>query len=49
VLYPPEEQEYIARQISGGQFALLKSNYGHDAFLVEYEKLEEIIRPFLQD
>jgi homoserine O-acetyltransferase len=47
VLYPPEEQEYIARQISGGQFALLKSNYGHDAFLVEYEKLEEIIRPFL--
>ena len=47
VLYPPEEQEYIARQISGGQFALLKSNYGHDAFLVEYEKLEVIIRPFL--
>ena len=49
VLYPPEEQEYIARQISGGQFALLKSNYGHDAFLVEYEKLEEIIRPFLSE
>jgi homoserine O-acetyltransferase len=47
VLYPPEEQEYIARQIPGGQFALLRSNYGHDAFLVEYEKLEEIIRPFL--
>ncbi|MFN7279233.1 MAG: homoserine O-acetyltransferase [bacterium] len=49
VLYPPEEQEYIARQIPGGQFALLHSHYGHDAFLVEYEKLEELIRPFLTD
>jgi homoserine O-acetyltransferase/O-succinyltransferase len=49
VLYPPEEQEYIARQIPGGQFALLHSHYGHDAFLVEYEKLTEMIRPFLTD
>lgn len=48
VLYPPEEQEYIARQISGGQFALLHSHYGHDGFLVEYEKLEGMIRPFLE-
>ncbi len=48
VLYPPEEQEYIARQIPGGQFTLLHSHYGHDAFLVEYEKLEEMIRPFLE-
>ncbi len=48
VLYPPEEQEYIARQIPGGQFALLRSHYGHDAFLVEYEKLTEMIRPFLE-
>lgn len=48
VLYPPEEQEYIARQIPGGQFALLHSHYGHDAFLVEYEKLKEMIRPFLE-
>lgn len=47
VLYPPEEQEYIARQIPGGQFALLHSHYGHDAFLVEYEKLEKMISPFL--
>lgn len=48
VLYPPEEQEYIARQIPGGQFALLHSHYGHDGFLVEYDKLEEMIRPFLE-
>lgn len=48
VLYPPEEQEYIARQIPGGQFALLHSHYGHDAFLVEYEKLERMIGPFLE-
>lgn len=48
VLYPPEEQEYIARQIPGGQFALLHSHYGHDGFLVEYEKLEEMIKPFLE-
>lgn len=48
VLYPPEEQEYIARQIPGGQFALLHSHYGHDGFLVEYEKLEKMIRPFFE-
>lgn len=48
LLYPPEEQEYIARQVPDGEFALLESNYGHDAFLVEYEKLEKIISPFLE-
>jgi homoserine O-acetyltransferase len=47
LLYPPEEQEYIARQVPDGAFALLESNYGHDAFLLEYEKLERIISPFL--
>ncbi|NDC77767.1 MAG: alpha/beta fold hydrolase, partial [Chitinophagia bacterium] len=47
VLFPKEEQAFLAKQIPGARFALLESDYGHDAFLVEYEKMEDIIRPFL--
>jgi homoserine O-acetyltransferase len=47
LLYPVEEQAYLARQIDGASLAVLESLYGHDAFLLEYEKLEGIIAPFL--
>lgn len=47
LLFPQEEQAFLAEHISGARFALLASDYGHDAFLVEYRKMEEIIRPFL--
>ena len=47
VLFPKEEQAFLAEHVPGARFALLESDYGHDAFLVEYAKMEAIIRPFL--
>ncbi|MBM3441081.1 MAG: homoserine O-acetyltransferase [Bacteroidetes bacterium] len=47
ILYPPEEQEWIAAHVPGGKFELIKSTYGHDAFLIENEQLVEVISPFL--
>jgi homoserine O-acetyltransferase/O-succinyltransferase len=47
VLYPVEEQAYIARQVKGAELAILDSAYGHDGFLLEFEKIEKIIKSFL--
>jgi homoserine O-acetyltransferase len=47
VLFPMEEQAFLAKHVPGARFALLESDYGHDAFLVEYARMEAIIRPFL--
>lgn len=47
ILFPPEEQELLAGGIPGGRFALLRSMYGHDGFLLEYGQLEDMLRPHL--
>jgi homoserine O-acetyltransferase/O-succinyltransferase len=47
LLYPVEEQAYIARQVPGATLSVLDSVYGHDGFLLEYEKIEKIIHSFL--
>ena len=48
LLFPVEEQEFIARNCIQGKLATLDSLYGHDGFLIETEKLTNIIRPVLQ-
>jgi homoserine O-acetyltransferase len=47
LLYPADEQKEIARQIPGATYAEIKSRHGHDAFLIEFEQLREIVAPFL--
>jgi homoserine O-acetyltransferase/O-succinyltransferase len=47
VLYPVEEQAYIARQVKGAEFAIIDTAFGHDGFLLEFEKIEKIIQAFL--
>jgi len=47
LLFPPEEQEFIARHCRRGKFTAMDSLYGHDGFLIEVEKLTAIISPFL--
>ncbi len=47
VLYPVEEQKFIAAHIPGAQLAVIESLYGHDGFLLENEKLTEILNIFL--
>ena len=48
ILYPAHEQQTIAGMISGAQYAEIKSDYGHDAFLIEFDQLSGIITPFLE-
>ncbi len=47
ILFPVAEQEFIARHCLRGKFTSLDSLYGHDGFLIETEKLTQIIEPFL--
>ena len=47
VLYPVSEQEFIAQHIPGASFVTIDSMYGHDGFLLEYEKIETIIAQFI--
>jgi homoserine O-acetyltransferase len=49
VLYPVDEQRDIASHIPHGQYAELKSIHGHDAFLIEFEQLNQVIGRFLQE
>jgi homoserine O-acetyltransferase len=47
ILYPPDEQAFIAAHIPGARLDTIHSLYGHDGFLLEYDALELILRKFL--
>lgn len=48
ILFPPAEQEAIARAIPRARMALIDSAYGHDGFLVEAAAIEACVREFLR-
>lgn len=48
-LYPPEESRHLAGLLPNGHYAELDSPFGHDAFLVDFEALDALVRPFLTD
>jgi homoserine O-acetyltransferase len=48
VLFPVEEQQYLAKNIPNARFTELDSFYGHDGFLVETEILTEEIGNFFK-
>jgi len=45
-LYPPQEQEEIARLVPGARLERLESLDGHDAFLIDVEWLDERVAEF---
>lgn len=47
ILFPLEEQQYLAKHISGSAFVSIHSTYGHDGFLLEFEQIEHYIVNFL--
>ena len=49
ILYPVEEQEYLAANIPGAELAILRSLYAHDGFLLEIDQLEKLITDFIND
>lgn len=46
LLYPTEEQRELANLTPNSKFSELKSVYGHDAFLIEFEKLNAELKSF---
>jgi homoserine O-acetyltransferase/O-succinyltransferase len=49
VLYPISEQEYLQKNIAGAQLLSIASDYGHDGFLLEYEKIESALKKFIEE
>lgn len=49
ILFPLNEQQYLADSIESAQLSVLKSDYGHDGFLVEFEQLNPILKDFLNN
>ncbi len=48
VLYPLIEQRELADALPNGELHVLRSVHGHDAFLIELEDIEAILRPWLE-
>lgn len=44
VLFPIEEQQFMANHIPNARFAAIKSLFGHDGFLLEFRQTEEVIK-----
>ncbi|MBC7848693.1 MAG: homoserine O-acetyltransferase [Chitinophagaceae bacterium] len=49
VLYPIMEQEFLQRQIRGAELLSIASEFGHDGFLLEYEKIETALKKFIEE
>lgn len=47
ILFPPEEQRFLAEHIPGAEYVEISSPYGHDGFLIEFAVLTGVIREFL--
>ena len=46
LLYPVNEQKELATLLPGGEYHEIQSDYGHDAFLIEFRQLNSIIQTF---
>ncbi|MEO7393978.1 MAG: homoserine O-acetyltransferase [Chitinophagaceae bacterium] len=49
VLYPIAEQEYMQKNIPGAKLLSIASDFGHDGFLLEYEKIESALKTFIEE
>jgi homoserine O-acetyltransferase len=48
VLFPLEEQVLLVRHIPDARLAVMDSVYGHDGFLIEFEKISQFVAAFLE-
>ena len=47
VLFPVEEQIFLFENITNAKLELIESPYGHDGFLTEGEKINDLILNFI--
>ncbi len=47
ILFPVEEQQFLADNITGAMLEVIDSPYGHDGFLLEFGQIERSIKSFL--
>lgn len=47
ILFPIHEQEKLAKNIPNASFGIIHSKHGHDAFLIAYDQLNNLIHEFL--
>jgi homoserine O-acetyltransferase len=48
ILFPIQEQQFLAKYIPNAQFVEIDSTYGHDGFLIEYEQITKVLQNFLE-
>ncbi|MET4082146.1 homoserine O-acetyltransferase [Pedobacter sp. UYP30] len=49
LLFPLSEQQFLANHIPDASLAIVKSDYGHDGFLIETDTLTNVIGNFLKE
>ncbi|MBL7792136.1 MAG: homoserine O-acetyltransferase [Saprospiraceae bacterium] len=49
ILFPIEEQAFLARHIPNARLEIIDSIYGHDGFLVEFEAIAALLQKFLEE
>lgn len=47
LIFPVSEQTFLYKNIPNSQLKLISSEFGHDGFLVEHQKLNDILKPFI--
>lgn len=47
ILFPLKDQLFLYKHIPNARLELLSSSFGHDGFLVEADKLNSILKPFI--
>ena len=48
ILYPIAEQEELSSLIPGGELTVITSSHGHDAFLIELDQMDRVIRTWMK-
>lgn len=49
LLFPTEEQRFIAEHVPNGRYQEIRSSFGHDGFLIEVRVLNRILGDFLDN
>jgi homoserine O-acetyltransferase len=47
ILYPPQEQEFLANHIPSADLKIMDFSHGHDAFLIETDEINQYLLSWL--